>query len=243
MSAGEECRGEKAERKLGWGRADTVSFPFDSLCLLSHPCDKLSKERVRLCVHSLLVHMPSTDSCVLGLLETDFGHQPALPSRTSCWVCLLTHRDAQRPPKSRAGVAWIGPWNVLFSWGWSLCYFFLKRSFVKSRAPPAVRRWGGFSTGLLRGVFFLMPRLNFKKKVLMGHLELCSGTAVALAQQPPPGGQGVLGWREEVQRLRQDRVISMLLLLLASPYPCTPTTASSLAKVISLHSFAAVLKF
>lgn len=52
-----------------------------------------------------------------------------------------------------------------------------------------------------------------------------------------------LGWREEVQRPRQDRVISMLLLLLASPYRCTSTTASSLAKVISSHSFTAVLKF
>lgn len=39
----------KAERKLGWGGADTVHFLFKSLYLLSHPSAKLS-ERARLSV-------------------------------------------------------------------------------------------------------------------------------------------------------------------------------------------------
>lgn len=45
-----------------------------------------------------------------------------------------------------------------------------------------------------------------------------------------------------MQRPRQDRVISLLWLLLASPCPAR-LHSRSLAKVISSHSFAAVLKF
>lgn len=71
--------------------------------------------------------------------------------------------------------------------------------------------------------------------MLLGHLKHSSG--FLLLRPCPTGGMG-----EETQRPRQDRVISILLLLLAPPYPCTPPTASSRAKLISTDGLAAVLK-
>lgn len=85
----------KAERKLGWGGADTVHFLFKSLYLLSHPCAKLS-ERARLrVVPSRFLH--------LRALETELGVQPALPRRSRCRGCLLSHRDTQDLPRSELG--------------------------------------------------------------------------------------------------------------------------------------------
>lgn len=81
----------KAERKLGWGGADTVHFLFKSL-YLSHPCAKLS-ERARL-------HVMLSRCLHLRALETDFGVEPASPSSSRCRGCLLSHRDAQDLPRS-----------------------------------------------------------------------------------------------------------------------------------------------
>lgn len=127
----------KAERKLGWG-GQTLSFLLDSLCLLSHPCE-LSEERVRLCAFpagpSCLVQIPACQ----GFWILQLSQPNAVEAGTGA-VCLPTKMP--KNSQSRAGLP-----GLL---GLQYVLYFPSRSFVKSIAPPAVKKWDGLPTRLLK---------------------------------------------------------------------------------------------
>lgn len=129
----------KAGRKLGWDGADTVTFLLDSLCLLSYPCDKLSEERVR------LRSFPAGPSCLVqisayqGFWILQLSQPNAVEAGTGA-VCLPTKMP--KNSQSRAGLpGLLGLQPVLY---------FPSRSFVKPIAPPAVKKWDGLPTRLLK---------------------------------------------------------------------------------------------
>ena len=81
----------------------TLSFLFDSLYLLSHPCDKFSEERVRLCMSafaagpSCLVQIPTYQGFWKLILESN---QPYPVEAGVGAVCLPTEMPKISPEQS-----------------------------------------------------------------------------------------------------------------------------------------------